>query len=203
MSSTLREKRLRAQRVSWAQVGHTHRSDIRYFRYAAQQQQASAQQKYENQLYTQNKANVLSNLNQEYAGTQNQINQQTAATQQQATNNVLSSQAAEGSAKAMQGARGVTGKSAQESLMNFQRIENANNATLQTNLNWAKQQGDQQDLSYQAQAKTAIASATPAPVATPSAAALGLSLFGTGANGIDKMSQMSNPNYAAPPAPGI
>lgn len=171
--------------------------------YAAQQQQANAQQKYENQLYTQNKANVLGNLNQQYAGTQNQINQQTAATQQQATANVLSTQAARGSTEAMQGARGVAGKSAQESLLNFSRIEQANNSVLQTNLNWAKQQGFQQDLSYQAQAKTAIASATPAPVAQPSAAALGLSLFGTGANGLDKINQMANPNYAAPPAPGM
>jgi hypothetical protein len=48
-----------------------------------------------------------------------------------------------------------------------------------------------------------IASTTPAPVATSSAAALGLSLFGTAANDVDKMSQMSNQNYAAPPAPGI
>lgn len=171
--------------------------------YAAQQQQANAQQKYENTLYTQNKTNVLQNLSQEYAGTQNQINQQTAATKQQSTQNTLNAQGAMGSAQAMQGARGVTGKSAQESLLNFKRIENANNATLQTNLNWAKQQGYQQDLSYASQAKTAIASATPAPVAQPSAAALGLSLFGTGLNGMDKMNQMANPNYAAPPAPGV
>lgn len=171
--------------------------------YAAQKQQATAQQNYENQLYSQNKTNVLHNLSQQYAGTQNQINQQTAATQQQATQNVVSAQSAEGSTQAMQGARGVAGKSAQESLLNFSRIEQANNSTLQTNLNWSKQQGFQQDLGYQAQAQTAIASATPAPVANPSALGLGLSLFGTAANGADKMAQMNNPGYGAPPAPGI
>lgn len=171
--------------------------------YAAQQAQAHAQQSYENTLYSENKKNVLGNLSQQYAGVQNQINQQTAATQQQGTQNALAAQAAEGTAKTMQGARGVTGRSAQEALLNFQRIEAGNNATLQTNLNWAKAQGYQQELSYQAQAKTAIASATPAPVAQPSAAALGLSLFGTGLNGADKMYQMANPQYGAPPpAPG-
>ena len=167
--------------------------------YYAQTQQSDAQAHYENTLYWNNVHNVKTNLAQQYASTQNQLNQQQAATTQQATQNAIQGQGAIGQMKAQTGARGAIGNSTQQALLNFQRIENQNNATLQTNLNWAKAQGYQQDLAYQAQAKTAIASATPAPVAPPSAAALGLNVLGIGLNGVDKYMQQTNQGGYNPP----
>jgi hypothetical protein len=153
--------------------------------YAAQNQQAKAAQKAQNQNYSQTAAIALANYNRGTNQINTQLHQAEATDAVTGLQNAIQASSARGSAAAQAAERGVSGNSVEELYNEFAAIDAANRHVLATNRQWRERQAYEEMLALEADTKNAIASATPQAVPRPSPLALGLTIGGTAAQGIN------------------
>lgn len=153
--------------------------------YNGQSQAAKSQAEYQNSMYTANAKNVtasyLNALNQSGLGDQ----QQAAQASQAATENVKAGMRAVGTTNAVAAGAGVEGNSVDQLLADFKRQETVNGKSLETSLEWQRQQSTENRKALQAQGQGQITSATPQPVNMPSPTALALNLGSSLMMGVD------------------
>jgi hypothetical protein len=142
----------------------------------AQGQQAKAQAKYGNKMYSSTAAAAMQNYQQQIGSSNLRVQQEGAATDQQAGNNAIAGMQSRSRAAASAGESGVEGNSVSLLLNDFSRIEADNNFNLYTNLSNMKQQSYQDLLAAHAGAQSQVAGVAPRPVQGPSSLGLGLNI---------------------------
>jgi hypothetical protein len=152
--------------------------------YAAQNQQAKAAQRAQNQNYSQTAAIAMANYSRQVGQIQTSLSQADAADAVTGIQNALSASSARGTAAVQAAERGVSGNSVEALYGEFAAIDAANRLTLKTNRDWRERQAYEEMLALEANTKSAIASATPQAVPRPNPLALGLTIAGTAATGI-------------------
>lgn len=159
--------------------------------YVAQSQAANDQAKYQNEMYSQTANSAVNNYYSTIRQTQNADQQNVAATGVQAGQNSIAALQAQASARAASGESGATGNSTDILMSDYARAASGNMANLQTNLAWQRAQQHEQLLGAQAQAKSQIAGAAPAPVRLPSMLAAGLQIGSAAVNAGSMYYQMT------------
>jgi hypothetical protein len=169
--------------------------------YKAQADEANAAGKFQAKQYSNTASIAMDNYVRTIGTTQSRLQQETAAASQSAIQNHLSAIAGYGTAQTAAVERGVSGNSVSSLLNEFAQLEAQNNDTIYQNLQWEREQSDEELRSARSSAYGQIASATPRPVRGPSGLELGLGLVGAAAEGVDRYQRWNNlPPYGQPKA---
>lgn len=153
--------------------------------YSAQQKQATAQAKYQNEIQQQANDSASESFRQGTSAVGRRLIQNDQQAGQALAENAVNAMQARAHAAVAAGESGVSGVSVDALMGDFSRIEAANNHAITTNKEWATDQAVEQERGMAAEAKSRIAQAMPGPVAFPSAVALGLEIGNAGIQGFD------------------
>ena len=150
--------------------------------FVAQQQAASAQADYQNQMAVATNQAANAAYQNQIAQEQARMQQEKAAASQQVDQANRDARKAAATARVASAEAGVSGLSVDSLLADFDRQRASNVQTTQTNYLWSLIQSQENMAAYRANAQSRIASSRPSPVAGPSLLATGLDIAGAGLN---------------------
>lgn len=170
--------------------------------FAGQQQQASAQQRFQNQRAESVQKAALEAYTSQIGAGQERIAQEARASSDRSLENARSGAAARGTVRASAASRGVAGSTVDELSDDFLRLEAENEAVIRDNLEMTVAQMGRDFQGLQAGAQNRISAAQPQPVFGPSPFALALQMGTAAMAGYNQYLQHQPPLDTKPVATG-